>query len=107
MNLEKVKKFANSWGLLILMILVLFKTCGTASKAKSATEATEKTSEVIDSALVSLSDRVQHLEDKVIDKKEAKDIMEKVMLDFLIYENEIDKKQITISQIKDKIKENE
>lgn len=107
MNLEKIKKFANSWGIFILLVFVLFKSCGTASEAKDATEIVEENSTLVDSTLISISERFEKVENKTITKKEVRDVMEEVMLDFLIYEEELDKKQITISRIKDKIKQND
>ena len=40
-------------------------------------------------------------------KKEVRDQMEKVMLDFLIYEDDLDKGKTSLSQIKDKIESND
>jgi hypothetical protein len=103
MNLEKIKKFANSWGLVILMAFVLFRSCGTSSKAKVAAEKSENTAMIVDS----LQQRIKVLEEKTVGEKEVRNVMEEVMLDYLIYEDELDNKQITISQIKDKIKQND
>ena len=101
--LEKIKKFLKEWGLGILMILVLFKSCGTNSNADKAADYSKETTEVVDS----LSQRIVDLEEKTVTEKQVRDVMEEVMLDFLVYEDELDKHQITISAIKERIKAND
>jgi len=57
--------------------------------------------------LVKYIDAAQKTTDSAITTKEVKDIVEKVMLDFLIYEDDLDKGKISLSEVKDKIEAND
>lgn len=80
----------NYWALsLILMLFIFLGTCNANKNAKKALK------------------KAEQVESVVVTKKQMRDEMEEVMLDFLIYEDELDKKKITISQIKERITEND
>ena len=55
----------------------------------------------------SLKVEITKLKEKTFTKKELQDEMEKVMLNFLIYEDDLDRGKISLSGIKDKIEEND
>jgi len=100
--MKRVKEFLGSWGLIIIVPLIIFSFfggCSTKRNAQKSVETTEELKVVVDSLNQELATRPT--------LKEVRDEMEEVMLDFLIYEDELDKKQITISQIKDKIEAND
>lgn len=100
--MKSVSEFLSKWGMVIMvpmMIIVFFKGCSSSSTANKTNETVEAQTVTIDSLNNELAKRPT--------TKEVRDEMEKVMLDFLIYEDELDKKQITVSQIKDKIESND
>lgn len=94
--MNTVLEFLKKWGMLIVVFLLLalnFKGCTDRVKAKKLTDRVE----AIDSALNAI------IIPDVLDEKETKDIMQEVMFDFIIIEEELDRKQITISEVKDRI----
>lgn len=108
--MKKVKEFLNSWGMLIMvpmMIIVFFKGCGTSSTVSDLEEDNAALTEQVAAQDSTIKQLEETIKNRVPTKKEVRDEMERVMLDFLIYEDELDKKKITISQIKDKIESND
>ena len=96
---SKIEKFSKKWGFILITLLLLiitFKGCSTNSNVSSLRKENSKLKASVDS-----------LNNVVVNEKEVRDVMEEIMLDFLIYEDELDNKKITVSQIKDKIKSND
>ena len=103
--MEKVRSFINRWGLTIMLpilIITNFKSC---SNSRELEVIKTEIKAVQDNAVTdeSISEKL----DGYATRKDVKDEMERTMLDFLIYEDELDKKKITISQIKEKIEAND
>ena len=61
----------------------------------------------LNKSIDSLENRINVLENTTFSKDVMKNEMERVMLDFLIYEDDLDKGKTSLSQIKDKIEEND
>lgn len=103
---SKIGGFLKKWSVVVavpFILLATFKSCDTNSDLSRLRKENNSLKESVDSLIV----RTKSLEDKQISNKNVRDIMEEVMLDFLIYEDELDKNKITVSQIKDKIKAND
>lgn len=96
------------WKILTVIFLLGFigKGC-TSSKIAKTNKALESHNEVMVKTVDSLATVIIDLENKVVGSKETRDIMEKVMLDYLIYEDDLDKGKTSLSQIKDKIEKND
>jgi hypothetical protein len=93
-----------SWQILAVLFFVLFLGKGCTSTKIS------KTNKNIDEMQVeinSLKTEISKLRDQSITRKDLKDEMEIVMLDFLIYEDDLDRGKTSISQIKNKIESND
>lgn len=100
--MKKIKTFLNNWGITIMfpmMVILFFKGCGTSSTVNNLETKTVELNQTVDSLNTELAKRPTLIG--------VRDEMEKVMLDYIIYENELDDKKITISQIKDKIEAND
>lgn len=98
----------KAWQILTVIFLVLFLGKGCTSKKiaktnKQLQEHSVKVSHKVDS----LQEVIISLENKTISAKETEDIMEKVMLNYLIYEDDLDKGKTSLSQIKNKIEAND
>ena len=94
--MEKIKTFVKEYGVLIILLLnivLFFRTCG----MNRSTEKVEKKLKEIETTIGTKSTLT--IED--IDEK-----LERRLFDFLIYEDDIDKKKITLGQIKMKLDEN-
>lgn len=103
---ETIKKYA--WQITAILFLLLFLGKGCTSKKIS------KTNEVIIEHNISISQKVDSLtnviislENKTVNKLEVENIMEKVMLNYLIYEDDLDKGKTSLSHIKNKIEAND
>lgn len=105
-----MKTFIKEWAWQILTILffLLFlgKGCTSSKIVKHDNSQNENNTELI-KAVDSLKARIVYLENNTATKKEIKDEMERVMLDYLIYENDLDKGKTSISEIKNKIEAND
>jgi hypothetical protein len=78
--------------LLVLSIGTLFKGCANRKVVSNLEKQVESKNIQIDSLVRTIAT-----------KDDVKNTMENVMLDYLIYEDELDNKKITLSNIKDKI----
>jgi len=99
---ETIKRW--SWQILAVLFFVLFLGKGCTSTKIS------KTNKNIDEMQVeidSLKTEISKLRDQSITRKDLKDEMEIVMLDFLIYEDDLDRGKTSLSQIKNKIESND
>ena len=107
--MEKVRVFINRWGLTIMLPIVLFSWVGGCNSSKKVDKLQEEITVIKDSSATKQDLKIELNKElkKYATKKDVKDEMERTMLDFLIYEDELDKKRITISQIKDKIEAND
>lgn len=104
--IETIKKYA--WQILAILFVLLFLGKGCTSKQIRKTN-----NNIIDNN-ISLSTKVDSLtnviislENKTVNKLEVENIMEKVMLNYLIYEDDLDKGKTSLSHIKNKIEAND
>lgn len=106
----KIKEIVSKWAWQILAILfiILFLNKGCTNKkiSKVNKNLDEKNVKLVKS-IDSLSVEVNKLEKSAATKKEITDIMESVMLEYLIYEDDLDKGKTSLSQIKNKIESND
>lgn len=101
-----IKEFISKWAWQILaalfFLLYLGKGC-TSSKVSKIEDKSDRLEAKIDSLSTVISD----LNKKTSSQKEIKDVLELVMLDYLIYEDDLDKGKTSLSKIKDKIESND
>ena len=104
--IDLVKKWA--WQVIAILFLLLWigKGCTNKQLSKTNKMITENNIELV-STVDSLSGIITEYNENTPTKKEVKDMMELTMLDFLIYEDDLDKGKISLSQIKDKIEAND
>ncbi len=100
--IEFIKKWI--WQILAALFFILFigKGC-TSSKITK----TNQNIDTLENKVDSLSSRIEKLEKNTLTDKKGRDAMEKVMLDFLIYEDDLDKGKTSLSEIKNKIESND
>ena len=99
---ETVKRW--SWQILAIMFFLLFLGKGCTSTKISKTN---KNIDEMHSEIDSLNTEISKIRNQSITRKDVKDEMERVMLDFLIYEDDLDRGKTSLSQIKNKIEEND
>lgn len=99
---ETVKRW--SWQILAITFFLLFLGKGCTSTKISKTN---KNIDEMHSEIDSLSSEISKIRNQSITRKDLKDEMERVMLDFLIYEDDLDRGKTSLSQIKNKIEEND
>ena len=88
------------WKILTVFFALLFLTKGcTHNKIGGLSKKSQ--------ALEAKIDSLQKMIDGVSTKKEVRDEMEKVMLDYLIYEDDLDRGKTSLSEIKNKISAND
>ena len=95
--MDKIKSFVSEYGLMIalgLIIILFFRTCGM-----------NRDADKIKKEIKTLKIDIEYIKKNLATKKDIENQMETVMLDFLIYEDELDKRKITLSQIKQKIED--
>jgi len=98
----------HSWKILAVIFFVGFLSKGcTNNKIAKINKNLELHNKSMVNSIDSLTSVVSNLEKNTLKSKEARDIMEKVMLDYLIYEDDLDKGKISLSQIKNKIENND
>jgi hypothetical protein len=104
--IETIK--THAWQILAILFFGLFLGKGCTSKKIGATN------KIINEHNISVSHKVDSLqkviislENKTVDGLEVENIMEKVMLNYLIYEDDLDKGKTSLSQIKNKIEAND
>jgi len=100
--IEFIKKWI--WQILAALFFVLFIGKGCTSTKISKTN---KNIDGLENKIDSLNFRLNQLEKSSLTDKKGRDMMEKVMLDFLIYEDDLDKGKTSLSQIKNKIESND
>ena len=94
--MDKILEFLKKWGTAIIIVLLLllnFKDCTNNVKFKKL----DKKISAIDSTTKAIPVY------KILSEKEVRDVMQEVMLDFLLAEDALDKKLITASEIKERI----
>jgi len=100
--MEKLKEFLKdkvaTFTLVSLICFLLFsvQTCSISRKIKNVSELQVK--------IDSLSTRIKSLESSQVSKKEYKEISERTMYQFLIFEEDVDKGKISLSEIELKLK---
>jgi len=105
-----MKEFIKNWSWQVLAILffLLFMGRGcTGKKVAKTNKLIEENHVQLTNTVDSLTNRITTLEKTSISSKEARDIMESVMLDYLIYEDDLDKGKTSLSEIKNKIEQND
>lgn len=105
-----IKDFIKAWAWQILAVMFLFLYLGKGCTNKKVGKTNIKldiNQEYVISTINSLTNRIILLEEHSASKKETKDIMERVMLDYLIYEDDLDRGKISLSEIKNKIEQND
>tara|TARA_B100000287_G_C20614638_1_gene773506 strand:- start:1147 stop:1464 length:318 start_codon:yes stop_codon:yes gene_type:complete len=105
-----MKEFIKNWAWQILAILFLLLFMGrgcTGKKVSKTNKLIEENHAQLTNTVDSLTNRLIILENNSVSSKEARDIMESVMLEYLIYEDDLDKGKISLSQIKNKIEQND
>ena len=81
--MDKIKSFVSEYGLMIalgLIIILFFITCGM-----------NRDADKVQKEIKNLKADVEFIKDNLATKKDIENQMETVMLDFLIYEDELDK----------------
>ena len=101
-----IKNYAFQILTVIFILLYLSKGC-TSKKISKVDKKLESISAGMIHSIDSLTNEIIMLKANCINEKQAHNIMEKVMLDFLIYEDDLDKGKTSLSQIKNKIEEND
>jgi hypothetical protein len=106
----KIKEFLTKWawqifaGLFFLLYLGKGCTSTKVSKTNSIMETEfKKSAHKIDS----LSKELNNLKESTATRSEVRDEKERVMLNFLIYKDDLDKGKTSLSKIKDKIELND
>jgi len=105
-----MKEFMKKWGMTILAVIFFLLYMGrgcTSTKISKTNDNIDSTKIELVQKIDSLENRLQKVENKTFSNKEMKDEMERVMLDFLIYEDDLDKGKTSLSTIKDKIEAND
>ena len=98
----------KAWPIIAILFIGLFLGKGCTSKKISKTNKVIAEYQAVSTHKIdSLQGVIISLEDKVLDSKETEDIMERVMLGFLIYEDDLDRGKTSLSQIKNKIESND
>lgn len=100
--IDNVKKWG--WHILAAMFFFLYlgKGC-TSSKIKK----TNKNIDAVHVSVDSLKQEINILKNQLFTQDDLKNEMERVMLTFLIYEDDLDKGKASLSQIKNKIESND
>ncbi len=106
----KLKEFIKTWAWQILaglfFLLYMGKGC-TSKKVGKINMKLDNNQEYFTSKIDSMTNRITSLEEHSASKKETKDIMERVMLDYLLYEDDLDRGKTSLSEIKNKIEQND
>jgi hypothetical protein len=106
----KLKDFVSKWAWQILaslfFLLYLGKGC-TSSKMSKTNNLLEEKTFTLEHKVDSLTFVIGRMNQTKPSSSEIRDIMEVVMLDYLIYEDDLDNGKTSLSQIKDKIKSND
>lgn len=106
----KLKEFLMKWAWQIFaalfFVLYIGKGC-TSKKISKTNQLLESKFKECNHKIDSLSSELSNLKNSTADSDEVKNQMEKVMLDFLIYEDDLDKGKTSLSKIKDKIESND
>lgn len=106
----KFKDFIKTWSWQILAItffvLSLLKGC-TSTKISKTNTLVENNNAILTAKVDSLTGVIINLQSTTLTHKQVTDIMERVMLDFLIYEDDLDKGKTSLSQVKNKIEAND
>ena len=104
------KEFIIKWAWQILaclfFLLYLGKGC-TSSKVSKTNSILEEKTDRLEAKMDSLSSVILDLKTHTATSKEVKDALEVVMLDYLIYEDDLDNGKTSLSKIKDKIESND
>lgn len=105
-----MKEILKKWGLLIatsiLLVLYVSKGC-TNSKLVKLDSKIEAIRTEVKMSSDSINSSIDSLNKITVTHKEMKDEMERIMFDFLIYEDDLDKGKTSLSAIKSKIESND
>jgi len=106
----KIKEIVSKWIWQILTILFVMLYLGkgcTSKKISKVNSKIDKTNLELINSVDSLTTEIGNLKASSATKKEVTNIMESVMLDYLIYEDDLDKGKTSLSEIKNKIELND
>lgn len=106
----KFKELIQKWSWQIIAVLFIFLFLGkgcTGSKISKVNKNLIEHNTKLVKSVDSLSNEIAILKESSATKKEVQDVMEKVMLEYLIYEDDLDRGKISLSQIKNKIESND
>lgn len=105
-----MKEFIKNWAVIIVaatfFLLYVGKGC-TGSKIVATNNNIDSIKIELNILQDNIDARLKELEAKTIHHKQMRDEMERVMYNFLIYEDDLDKGKISLSAIKSKIEEND
>jgi outer membrane murein-binding lipoprotein Lpp len=101
-----MKEFMKKWGMTILAVIFFLLFMGRGCTSIKISKVNTNVDSV-EMHVDSLEQKIVELEDKTISKKEMKDEFERTMLDFLIYEDDLDRGKTSLSAIKNKIEAND
>lgn len=94
----------HAWKVATIAFLLLFLAKGcTNNKISNLEKQYQKNTDALCKKVDSLSSIVS----KMASEKQVRDQMERTMLDFLIYEDDLDKGKTSLSQVKNKIEQND
>lgn len=106
----KIKDIVSKWSWQIISVMFILLYLGKGCTHKKVGKIDNKLDEKIitlSNSIDSLSLELNKFKHSTADKKQVTDIMEKVMLEYLIYEDDLDKGKTSLSHIKNKIEEND
>ena len=90
-------------GFAIVLVVLFFKQCSVSSKVSDL----KKSNLTLQSKVDSLTKEIKDLEKSQVTSSEYQKISERTMYQFLIYEEDIDKGKISLSEVQLKLKEND
>ena len=106
----KIKDIVSKWSWQIISVMFILLYFGKGCTHKKVGKIDNKLDEkivILSNSIDSLSLELNKFKQSTADEKQVTDIMEKVMLEYLIYEDDLDKGKTSLSHIKNKIEEND
>lgn len=103
MTAEKTIK--NTWILSIIMCAFVFLTFTQSCNSSRKTGRVESDVKILTEKVDSLNSVIHRLSETTVQKSELREMLDANMLEFLIYEDDIDKGRITVGQLKLEIRE--
>ena len=101
-----IKQWAWQGFAILFLLLFLGKGC-TKTKISKTNKKLESNNSILVNRVDSLVTEIIELNKVTVKSDQLENIMERVMLNYLIYEDDLDRGKISLSQIKDKIEAND